>query len=230
MVENLEDYLLKKKLIIEESLNDYIEKINAPKQLKDSMHYSLMAGGKRLRPVLLMLSYEAYQTMNDKVISSAAALEMIHTYSLIHDDLPAMDDDDYRRGKPTNHKMFDEATAILAGDALLTYSFEIISEDPILSANNKVKLISMLAQKGGNKGMIVEQMLDIEAEKIPVQIKKLVDIHTSKTGQLVSLAITAGAYLGHSTPKQLAFLDEFSYNVCLIFQVQHDILDVTGDP
>src|SRR5699024_7637551 len=111
MVENLEDYLLKKKLIIEESLNDYIEKINAPKQLKDSMYYSLMAGGKRLRPVLLMLSYEAYQTMNDKVISSAAALEMIHTYSLIHDDLPAMDDDDIRRGKPTNHKMFDEATA-----------------------------------------------------------------------------------------------------------------------
>ncbi len=190
MVENLEDYLLKKKLIIEESLNDYIEKINAPKQLKDSMHYSLMAGGKRLRPVLLMLSYEAYQTMNDKVISSAAALEMIHTYSLIHDDLPAMDDDDIRRGKPTNHKMFDEATAILAGDALLTYSFEVVANDSLLTLER---------------------------------------VHEFKTGELIKYAILIGASLAKAPEKDLKHLERFAYYLGLIFQIQDDILDVTGD-
>lgn len=229
MVENLEDYLLKKKLIIEESLNDYIEKINAPKQLKDSMHYSLMAGGKRLRPVLLMLSYEAYQTMNDKVISSAAALEMIHTYSLIHDDLPAMDDDDIRRGKPTNHKMFDEATAILAGDALLTYSFEVIAKDSLLTDAEKVKSIQLLAKSSGPSGMVGGQIYDMQAEKQKVDIKALERVHEFKTGELIKYAIIIGASLAKAPEKDLKHLERFAYYLGLIFQIQDDILDVTGD-
>src|SRR5699024_4604732 len=132
---------------------------------KESMLYSLEAGGKRLRPVLMIASYEAYGEDVKKVISSAIALEMIHTYSLIHDDLPAMDDDDYRRGKLTNHKVFDEATAILAGDALLTYSFEIVANDPLLEDKQKVEIITRLAESSGPKGMVVVQILDLEQKK-----------------------------------------------------------------
>lgn len=133
----LSEYIIQKQQLIEEQLHKHVQTLSIPIQLKKSMLYSLTAGGKRIRPILLMASYQAFSQDIEKVYSTATALEMIHTYSLIHDDLPAMDDDDLRRGKPTNHKVFDEATAILAGDALLTYSFEIITQDPLLTDREK---------------------------------------------------------------------------------------------
>jgi len=229
MQDNLRDYLATYKTVIQQKLDNYLDALEIPKQLKDSMTYSIEAGGKRLRPILLMASFEAYEDQSEKALSSAIALEMIHTYSLIHDDLPAMDDDDYRRGKLTNHKMFDESTAILAGDALLTYSFEIISQDPLLTAEQKVFVLNLLAKCSGPKGMVGGQILDILAEKNPVDLEGLETIHTLKTGELLKYAIYTGAYLANATDEQLNNLTEFAYYLGLIFQVQDDILDVTGD-
>lgn len=193
------------------------------------MLYSLEAGGKRLRPILMMASYEAYAEDVRKVFSSAVALEMIHTYSLIHDDLPAMDDDTYRRGKLTNHKVFNEATAILAGDALLTYSFEIVADDPRLQNEQKVEIIKRLAESSGPKGMVAGQILDLEAENEQVTLEQLERIHTYKTGELIKFSIYTGAYLGNASDQQLAHLKDFAYYLGLIFQVQDDILDIVGD-
>src|SRR5690625_3711023 len=165
MVDSFEQYLEETKQTIENHLNNSIESINAPKELKDSMLYSLMAGGKRLRPILLLLSYQSYKSESEKVITSAIALEIINSYSLIHDDLPAMDNDDLRRGKKTNHKKFDEATAILAGDALLTYSFEIIANDPLLSDSEKVKTVQLLSKSSGPAGMVGGESYDRRAEQ-----------------------------------------------------------------
>lgn len=230
MQENLNDYLDNQKQLIEENLRNYLQHLSIPSQLKESMIYSLEAGGKRLRPILLFASCQAYGGNVSKTLSSAAALEMIHTYSLIHDDLPAMDDDDYRRGKPTNHKVFDEATAILAGDALLTYSFEIITNDPVLTDQQKVKLTGMMATVAGPRGMVGGQILDMEAEINPVSLEELEHIHALKTGELLQFAVCAGAYLSSATDEQLKALKDFAHYLGLIFQVQDDILDVVGDP
>lgn len=215
--------------MIENEFDRYLCNLNMHSRLKESMLYSLEAGGKRLRPILMIASYEAYGQQIEKVLSAATALEMIHTYSLVHDDLPAMDDDDYRRGKPTNHKMFDEATAILAGDALLTFSFELIANDPLLTAEEKVSLIQMLASCSGPTGMVGGQILDMEAENRPISIEEMERIHALKTGELVRSAILSGAMLGKATEEQLEHLTTFAYYLGLIFQVQDDILDVTGD-
>src|SRR5690625_1592167 len=193
------------------------------------MSYSLFAGGKRLRPILLLASYNTFASNKEKVFKTAAALEMIHTYSLIHDDLPAMDDDDYRRGKLTNHKVFDEATAILAGDALLTYSFEIIAEDPSLNDVEKVYLLRMLSKKSGPKGMVAGQILDLAYENKDITLEQLEEIHHLKTGQLLKFPILAGAFLGNATEEELKYLEEFAHYIGLIFQIQDDILDVIGD-
>nr|WP_245347749.1 farnesyl diphosphate synthase [Oceanobacillus polygoni] len=215
--------------MIQDEFNRYLRSLNTHPRLKESMLYSLEAGGKRLRPILMLASYEAYGQQIEKVLSTATALEMIHTYSLIHDDLPAMDDDDFRRGKPTNHKVFDEATAILAGDALLTYSFEIIANDSLLTAEEKVSLIQMLAVCSGPAGMVGGQILDMGAEGRPISLEEMERIHALKTGELVRSAILAGAMLGKATDEQLEHLTTFAYYLGLIFQVQDDILDVTGD-
>lgn len=225
----LNEYISEQQQLIEQKIHEHLQKLSIPKQLKESMLYSFSAGGKRVRPILLIASYQAFRQNIDKVLTTAVALEMIHTYSLIHDDLPAMDDDDLRRGKPTNHKVFDEATAILAGDALLTYSFELISDDPLLTDMEKVHLIRLLSQASGPEGMVAGQILDMGAENIPVTLEKLEKIHALKTGELLTFAILAGSYLANATNEQLKHLHEFSYYLGLIFQVQDDILDVTGD-
>ncbi|PAV29110.1 geranyl transferase [Virgibacillus profundi] len=229
MNEALTNYLDNHRRTIQVELTKYIHELSIPEQLKESMLYSIDAGGKRLRPILLFASYETYASDFSKVLSSAVALEMIHTYSLIHDDLPAMDNDDFRRGMPTNHKAFDEATAILAGDALLTYSFEIISNDSNLEAEQKVELIKMLANTSGPSGMVGGQILDMQAELNPVSLEELENIHALKTGELVRFAVYAGAYLGNASKDKLQALNDFAYYLGLIFQVQDDILDVTGD-
>ncbi|MEC5422296.1 polyprenyl synthetase family protein [Virgibacillus sp. C22-A2] len=230
MQENLNNYIKDKKEAIHKELIRYLEDLVIPDKLKESMLYSVKAGGKRLRPVLLLAAYEAYGDNTQKALTSAIALEFIHTYSLIHDDLPAMDNDDYRRGKPTNHKEFNEATAILAGDALLTYSFEVISNDPLLNDTQKVNLIKALSYSSGPNGMVGGQMLDMHAENLPITLTELEEIHTHKTGELLRFAIYAGAYLGKATSEQLSYLKDFAYYLGLIFQVQDDILDITGDP
>src|SRR5690625_520218 len=217
------------KSIIDNELEKQLHKLTIPNQLKQSMLYSIQAGGKGIRPILLIASNQAYDHHLEKTLSTAVALEMIHTYSLIHDDLPAMDNDDYRRGKLTNHKVFDESTAILAGDALLTYSFEIISEDPHLTSTEKVKIISMLAKKSGPKGMVAGQILDMKSEVNSVTLDELENIHRLKTGQLLRFSILAGAFLGNASAKELMHLETYSNFLGLIFQVQDDILDVVGD-
>ncbi|WP_042224071.1 polyprenyl synthetase family protein [Oceanobacillus manasiensis] len=206
-----------------------LEKLAVPEVLKKSMLYSIEAGGKRLRPILLLASYEAFGGKLNKVLPTAVALEMVHTYSLIHDDLPAMDNDDFRRGKPTNHKVFNEATAILAGDALLTYSFEIVGTDTGLSNEQRIRLVRMLAEVSGPAGMVGGQLLDMEAEDRPLALEELERVHTLKTGELLRFAVFAGAYIAGANSKQLAALEKFAYYLGLIFQVQDDILDVTGD-
>src|SRR5690625_1157257 len=193
---------------VNDALEEAIKPLETANRLTDSMLYSLRAGGKRLRPILLIASYESFQTKIDKVLSAASALEMIHTYSLIHDDLPAMDDDDLRRGQPTNHIVFDEATAILAGDGLLTYSFEWLARDPLLSDLEKATLIQWLAQASGPAGMVAGQMLDLQAEEQQASIEQLENIHKLKTGQLIKFAIKAGAFLGGASAKQLENLKE----------------------
>lgn len=211
-------------------MKEYFTNNLIPKNLFDSMIYSLFAGGKRLRPILLFASYESFAEDLSKVYRTATALEMIHTYSLIHDDLPAMDDDDYRRGMLTNHKKFDEGTAILAGDALLTYSFELVAEDPILSSKEKVYVIRELANSSGPEGMVAGQILDIEGEAKQLTLEQLEQIHLLKTGKLISFAVDAGAYLAGATEEQRNYLKTYSHYLGLIFQVQDDILDVIGDP
>lgn len=231
MTNNINSFIEESKRLIDHAFQSLFKHEAIPGQLEASMRYSLLAGGKRLRPVLLFAGYSSFS--NDKptkTMQTAIALEMIHSYSLIHDDLPAMDDDDIRRGTWTNHKKFDEATAILAGDALLTNSFELIGKDDHLSATEKVYVITSLAQASGPAGMVAGQILDMEGEGKTLTVQDLEVIHEHKTGQLISFAILTGAYLAGVSEKSLQHLGQFAYYLGLIFQVQDDILDMVGDP
>ncbi|ASK63242.1 geranyl transferase [Virgibacillus phasianinus] len=229
MQSSLTSFIEDNKQFIQQELHSALYQLDIPATLKESMIYSIEVGGKKLRPILLIASYGAYGDDKSSVIAPAIALEMIHTYSLIHDDLPAMDDDSIRRGKPTNHIAFDEATAILAGDALLTFSFEVLACDRHLTDNQKVFLINELSKASGPKGMVAGQLLDIEAENKELTLEQLERVHALKTGELIKFAIKAGAYVGNASTEQLDHLDEFAYYLGLIFQVQDDILDVMGD-
>ena len=202
-------------------LNDY------PKsKVKEAMLYSLQAGGKRIRPFIVLQVIRAYNQNYHDYIDIACALEMIHTYSLIHDDLPGMDNDDLRRGKPTCHKQFGEATAILAGDGLLNEAVNIIIKTS-LASDLKIALISCLYQASGISGMIYGQELDIENENKKLSINKLNTIHHYKTGKLLSCAFQLGGLIAN--PQDVKVLKEIGYKVGLAFQIQDDILDVISD-
>ena len=202
-------------------LNDY------PKsKVKEAMLYSLQAGGKRIRPFIVLQVIRAYNQNYHNYIDIACALEMIHTYSLIHDDLPGMDNDDLRRGKPTCHKQFGEATAILAGDGLLNEAVNIIVKTS-LASDLKIALISCLYQASGISGMIYGQELDIENENKKLSIDKLNTIHHYKTGKLLSCAFQLGGLI--ASPQDVKVLKEIGYKVGLAFQIQDDILDVISD-
>ena len=192
--------------------------------------YSVEAGGKGLRPLLLFTALEALNTDISKGISAASAIEMIHTYSLIHDDLPAMDNDDLRRGKPTNHIVFGEATAILAGDNLLNESFNVIAKDERLSAEIRIKLVETIATASGQSGMISGQMLDIEAEERPTSLSELETIHAYKTGALITAPVTAACIIAEAIPEVTDNLKKFSEVIGVLFQVKDDILDIEGNP
>ncbi|WP_062357040.1 polyprenyl synthetase family protein [Bacillus kwashiorkori] len=209
-------------------LSEYVNRLDAPTILKDSMDYSIQAGGKRIRPLLILMTLEAFQKNHDNGLPVACAVEMVHTYSLIHDDLPSMDDDDFRRGKFTNHRVFGEANAILAGDALLTYAFQMIAESPSISDKHKVQLIFELAKAAGPEGMVAGQVADIEGENKTLSIKELEYIHVNKTGRLLAFCIKAGAILADAKEEIISALEEFSLHLGLAFQIRDDILDIEG--
>ena len=206
----------------------YLASIDAPKNLKEAMRYSALNGGKRLRPMLLIAAGHLSGADAKILYPLGMAIEMIHAYSLIHDDLPAMDDDSLRRGKPTCHIQFDEATAILAGDALLTESFVILSHLEGISDSAKIKLIQLFSHSAGASGMVGGQMMDLEGEERKITSDELVAIHRLKTGKLIKASILAGAIAGNTDEKTLMHLTEFADNIGLAFQVKDDILDVTG--
>jgi len=226
---DLNSYLSSKRKQINKALGSIFADDSS--KIVKAMKYSLMAGGKRIRPVLCMAAAEAVGGQNKDVIRAACALEMIHTYSLIHDDLPAMDNDKLRRGIPTCHIAFDEATAILAGDALLTLSFEFLSSTG--SSNRSLEWINVMhiiAKAAGYKGMIEGQMQDMAAEGNQLRLTDLEKMHALKTGALIEASVTAGAILGKGNDVQIQNLKAYSRNIGLAFQVTDDILNVEGDP
>ncbi len=210
----------------QEKVNSYLEKVipEAAGEIKKAMDYSLLAGGKRIRPVLSMAVAEALGVNEDAVIPFGAALEMIHTYSLIHDDLPSMDNDDLRRGKPTNHVVFGEATAILAGDALLNFAFETALNNPF-DTERKLEIIKAMAESSGVFGMIGGQVLDLEGEKRPLSSTELTKMHRMKTGALIRAAVSIGS-IAAGCDKD--YLDIYADNLGLAFQLKDDILDITS--
>ncbi|MBQ1866995.1 polyprenyl synthetase family protein [Selenomonas sp.] len=199
------------------------------KTLTESMEYSLMAGGKRLRPVLLMAAADALGADGTKFLKTGIAIEMIHTYSLIHDDLPAMDDDDYRRGKLTNHKVYGAGMATLAGDALLTLAFEVMLRQDGVDADTLVKVVREMSVAAGPDGMVGGQALDMESENKQIDMDTMRLVHMGKTGALFRAAIRSGAILAGATEAQLAALTEYADKFGLAFQITDDILDVIGD-
>ncbi len=222
-------YLSEQKQKVEQALPLYIERLQAPKVLKEAMNYSLEAGGKRIRPLLLLSTLKAFKQDEEMGISVACAIEMIHTYSLIHDDLPSMDNDHLRRGKPTNHVVFGEANAILAGDALLTYSFQLISEmDNRVPATTKLALITELVKAAGAEGMVGGQVADIEGEGVVLSLTELEYIHNHKTGKLLAYSILAAGMMSNASKEQLQKLEQFALHLGLAFQIRDDILDIEG--
>lgn len=228
MIQDLSSYMNECKKRLDQELPSYINHLEMPESLKEAMLYSIHAGGKRVRPILMLATVEAFGESIDQAIPIACAVEMIHTYSLIHDDLPAMDNDDLRRGKPTNHIVFGEAAAILAGDALLTQSFELIA-DSNLTSEQKVELIKLLSHAAGPSGMVGGQMADLDGEKQALTLEQLEYIHHHKTGKLLMFSIMAGAIIGNATPLQREHLQAFGEHIGLSFQISDDILDVEGD-
>jgi geranylgeranyl diphosphate synthase type II len=205
---------------------------NYPESIHRAMRYSLFAGGKRLRPVLVLAASEAVGGNKEDVLPAAAALEMIHTYSLIHDDLPAMDNDSLRRGKPTSHVVFGEAIAILAGDGLLTEAFRLLADAPLSDAahaERRLRAITVLAEAAGVGGMVGGQAVDIESEGKPVSPETLDYLHRHKTGALIRGAAHLGALLGGGSEEDIEKLTCYGRDVGLAFQIVDDILDVEGD-
>lgn len=226
----MKSYMQRKMDLINQQLNEiYTENMALNKDLAKAMNYSLMAGGKRLRPILIMAAADALGVDGKKFLRLSTSIEFIHTYSLIHDDLPAMDNDDYRRGKLTNHKVFGEALAILAGDALLTMAFEIIATDKNVAAETKVKIITEMSKAAGAEGMVGGQVIDMQSENKKIDIQTLKQMHAAKTGALFCAAIRSGAILAGADEKQLANLTEYARQFGLAFQITDDILDVVGD-
>lgn len=229
---DIREYLELKREEVDHYLQSVIpgEKV-MPATLHESMRYSLFAGGKRVRPILAIAAAEAVGNAGQAVLPVASSLELIHTYSLIHDDLPAMDNDDFRRGKPTNHKVYGEAMAILAGDALLTMAFELCTRANVeqgLDAARLVRLIQELAIGSGNAGMVGGQVLDIQAENQDIDFPTLQSIHKHKTGMLIRAAVRMGAITAGATPAQLDDLTFYAEQIGLAFQIADDVLNVTG--
>jgi len=232
----LKTYLKDKKTLVDAFLARSVpEEDRRPRSLHRSMRYSLQAGGKRVRPVLALAAAEAVLDRDASevpgLVAVASSLELIHTYSLVHDDLPAMDDDDFRRGQPTNHKVFGEAVAILAGDALLTYAFDVLSNPEYvggIEASTLLSIIREVAIASGSLGMVGGQVIDIESEGKDVDFATVEYIHAHKTGALIRASVRVGAMAAGADEKQLHALTRYGTDVGLAFQIADDILDIVG--
>ena len=231
--QNLQDVLAEKRRIVEATLESSLPAVTAsPSIIHDAMRYSIAAGGKRLRPILLLMTAELLGQEPEKCAFAAAAIEMVHSYSLIHDDLPAMDNDDLRRGKPTSHKVYGEAIAILAGDALLTLAFQIMSDPTHAEFFPPASLLAAgheLALASGTTGMLGGQVLDLQAEGRTVSIGELEAVHRWKTGKLLTAALRIGALLSQANPQEVESLTRYGEQIGLAFQVVDDILDLEGN-
>jgi len=229
---NFKSYLSEKRGVIENALATCMLKSQGELARHiESMNYSLEAGGKRVRPILCLAAVEALGETIEPYLPICCALECIHTYSLIHDDLPAMDDDNLRRGKPTNHMIYGEAGAILAGDGLLTYAFELLSKpelSSVISDANRLQIIQIIARAIGPLGMVGGQALDIDAEKQKVSFETLQMIHRCKTGALITASVQTGAMLARASTEQFLSLTEYGNKIGLAFQIVDDLLNVVG--
>jgi geranylgeranyl diphosphate synthase type II len=228
---DLPAYLAERRQAVERALDRFLPSADSvPQQIHEAMRYSVFAGGKRLRPILVIAGAETVGGSAESVMPTASALELVHTYSLIHDDLPAMDDDDYRRGRLTNHKVFGEAVAILAGDALLTLAFRLLAENFSGARDPRLlpQLLAEIADAAGTPGMIGGQAVDVQSEGKSVDAETLEYIHSHKTAALIRAALRAGAMLAGGTPSQLTAVSEAGGRLGLAFQIVDDILDVEG--
>jgi geranylgeranyl diphosphate synthase type II len=230
---DLKSYLKERCALVDAALNGYLPpEDELPFSLHKAMRYSVFAGGKRVRPILMLAACEAVGGTVDLAMPAACAMEMIHTYSLIHDDLPAMDDDDFRRGTPTNHKVFGEATAILAGDALLTQAFILLSSPQFgagVEATRRLQVIQEIGHCSGSRGMVGGQVVDMESEGKPeIDLATVQYIHTHKTGALIKASVKAGALLGGADDAGLAAITRYGEACGLAFQIADDILDIEG--
>lgn len=231
-METLDSYMARQS----ERVSEWLDRLSpdataVPAVLHQAMRHSLLAGGKRLRPVLCIAAGEAFGAAESELLPVACALEMIHTYSLIHDDLPSMDDDDFRRGRPTCHKAFGEATAILAGDALMTLAFRVLAIEGVSPGREAGRLRTVAeisAAAGTPGGMVAGQVLDLEGERNPVDGPGLDRLHAAKTGALLTVAVVAGARCGNASDAELDTLRRFGAALGLAFQIADDVLDVTG--
>ena len=228
---DLQAYLKERRTLVDQALEAFLPPADTPPpSVHRAMRYSVMAGGKRLRPILVIAGAEAVGGAPDTVMPTACALELIHTYSLIHDDLPAMDDDDYRRGRPTSHKVFGEAIAILAGDALLTLAFRLIADNtPIVKDPTVLRdVVAEVAGAAGTFGMVGGQVVDIESEGKTVSAETLEYIHRHKTAALIRASLRVGALLGGGDARAVRTISEAGSELGLAFQIIDDILDVEG--
>ena len=227
----LKNFLSEKKVFVEDSINLFLNELTYPTQIAEGMKYAVLNGGKRIRPILLLMILDLFDKDEKLGVPSAAALEMIHSYSLVHDDLPALDNDDYRRGKLTTHKKFGEAEGILIGDALLTHAFYILTEKNLnlLSPEKIVEIVRLTSSYAGINGMIGGQMIDIESENKKIDMETLKYIHKNKTGKLLRLPIEIGCVISETSKNIREKLEKFADLIGLAFQIKDDILDIEGD-
>lgn len=225
------NFLSEKKVFVEDSINLFLNELTYPTQIAEGMKYAVLNGGKRIRPILLLMILDLFDKDEKLGVPSAAALEMIHSYSLVHDDLPALDNDDYRRGKLTTHKKFGEAEGILIGDALLTHAFYILTEKNLnlLSPEKIVEIVRLTSSYAGINGMIGGQMIDIESENKKIDMETLKYIHKNKTGKLLRLPIEIGCIISETSKDIREKLEKFADLIGLAFQIKDDILDIEGD-
>ena len=228
---DIQSYLEERRGLVEDALDRFIPRADEPpERLHESIRYSVLAPGKRIRAILVIAGAEAVGGEARLVLPTACALECIHAFSLIHDDLPCMDNDDFRRGRPTNHKVFGEAMAMLAGDALLALAFELIADNAHLAPNDRVvPVMKLISRAAGTAGMVGGQVTDIESEGKEITADELQAIHLRKTAELIRASVLSGAILSGASGNELDAMEKFGRSVGLAFQIADDILDVIGD-
>jgi geranylgeranyl diphosphate synthase type II len=226
----LKNYLKEKREFVDNSIKEYLEELKYPHVIADGMKYAVLNGGKRLRPILLLMTLDLLGENEEKGVATAVAIEMIHSYSLVHDDLPALDNDDYRRGKVTTHKKYGEAQGILIGDALLTHAFNLLTDkNRGITADKIVDIVRLTSQYAGINGMIGGQMVDVESEGKEIDLPTLQYIHTHKTGKMITLPVEAACIIAGIEGGKKESLIKYSELIGLAFQIKDDILDIEGD-